>query len=58
MSIYVCATCNSKNISQITWVDFNSRVDMFADGGDSGNAIICDDCDDECDIKDERETNE
>ena len=65
--IYICAKCNSRNIRQITWVDFNSREDLFHD--DSGNVIICGECDDECnifddcdddddecDIKNERET--
>ena len=56
MSIYVCEKCNSRNIRQITWVDFNSREDLFAP--DSGNVIICGECDNEWGIKDERETNE
>jgi len=51
--IYICAKCNSRNISQITWVDFNSREDLFHD---SGNVIICDDCDEDYGIKNERET--
>ena len=56
MSIYVCEKCNSKNIHQITWVDFNSREDLFAP--DSGNVIVCGECDNEWGIKNERETNE
>ena len=55
-AIYVCAVCNSDKIRQLSWVNYNSRKELypnvkFQKDLDDNNAyeIVCNNCDDDVD---------
>ena len=55
-AIYVCATCNSDEIRQLSWVNYNSRKELYPNikfqkdlDGNNAYEIVCNNCDDDVD---------